>query len=167
MDFKQRLQNLRKKSNMTQQQLAKAAHVSIASIINYENGRRMPQLDIAGRIAAALDTDTDYLLNGGYRGTLDISGLSSMSTEELRAAGEKLTDIINGSNSISKQLEPIAEIHKICGEYGTTMKEWMKMREEYYTVVKKFTTVYGITFEQFCDIEEEIADMYESRTTDE
>lgn len=58
MDIKE----LRLKAGISQESLAAATGVSRISIVRYENGERIPSLDVAARIAKVLDCKTDDLL---------------------------------------------------------------------------------------------------------
>lgn len=56
------LKSIRKSRGMTQNELAKAAKVSFLSIHRYETGERIPDVDVAARIAAALGCTVDELI---------------------------------------------------------------------------------------------------------
>ncbi len=49
--------------HMTQEDLAQAAKVTRVSIARYEAGERIPSVDIAARIAAALGCTVDDLID--------------------------------------------------------------------------------------------------------
>jgi len=55
---------LRKKKGMSQSQLAKALAVSPSAIGMYEQGRRVPTLDIIIAMAQLFEVSLDYLLTG-------------------------------------------------------------------------------------------------------
>lgn len=57
----QRLQELRLKAGLSQSQLARTAGVPVGSLKNWEQGRRLPQLDAAWRLANALGISLDEL----------------------------------------------------------------------------------------------------------
>ena len=70
-----RLRQLRKDRNLTQQQLAELIGVKNSVISFYEVGERLPSPDVLRKLAMALHTTADYLL-GIERGvTVDVSGL--------------------------------------------------------------------------------------------
>jgi transcriptional regulator with XRE-family HTH domain len=50
----ERLQRLRQAKGFSQPQLARAAQVPVGSLRNWEQGRRIPALDTAARLAVAL-----------------------------------------------------------------------------------------------------------------
>ena len=63
--FGDRIRDLRKQNNMTQEQLAEALFLeNKATISSYENNRRMPAADILVEMAKVLGTTVDFLLNG-------------------------------------------------------------------------------------------------------
>ncbi len=52
---------LRKKKNLTQEALAEAVGVTRQTVAKWENGESVPDLELAGRLAAALDVSLDDL----------------------------------------------------------------------------------------------------------
>ena len=65
MKFNERLKELREKSKLTQEQLAKVSGVSSRMIQRYEYGTSRPRLDAAEKLAKALNVTTDQLLGNG------------------------------------------------------------------------------------------------------
>ena len=61
--FHEKLAEARKARNMSQRQLAEAADLSSGSVSAYEKGIKIPTVDSAGKIAAALGISLDWLLN--------------------------------------------------------------------------------------------------------
>lgn len=61
--FHEKLAEARKARNMSQRQLAEAAGLSSGSVSAYEKGIKIPTVDSAGKIAAALGVSLDWLLN--------------------------------------------------------------------------------------------------------
>ena len=59
-----RILELLAQKNMTQKQLSERASVTEAAISHYIKGDRVPRSAVAERIANALGTSVDYLLNG-------------------------------------------------------------------------------------------------------
>lgn len=59
-----RITELLTRNNMTQKQLSEKANVTEAAISHYIKGDRIPRSVVVERIADALDTSVDYLLNG-------------------------------------------------------------------------------------------------------
>ena len=55
---------LRKHAQMSQVQLAEALHVSASTIGMYEQGRRIPGVDILIRMSRVFEVSLDYLITG-------------------------------------------------------------------------------------------------------
>ena len=64
MNLAEKLKIFRKRADLTQQELADAIGVSIMTVRRWEWGDRTPRLEEIEKIAEALGTTTDYLLNG-------------------------------------------------------------------------------------------------------
>jgi transcriptional regulator with XRE-family HTH domain len=62
--FGQRLKQLRRDQNLTQQDLARKAGIHYTHISKYEAEKSMPAVDTLRRLAEALRTTTDYLMDG-------------------------------------------------------------------------------------------------------
>ena len=58
------IKNLRVRSGMTQQQLAKELHVGPSAIGLYEQGRRTPSIEILIQMSNLFGVSLDYLLTG-------------------------------------------------------------------------------------------------------
>ena len=63
----QRIKAARTGAGLTQKQLADRVGVNRVTIARVELGERKPSLDLATRIAAALDVSLDALYGGGSR----------------------------------------------------------------------------------------------------
>lgn len=59
-----RIKELLKKKSMTQKDLAEAANCTTAAISHYIKGDRIPRSSVMTKIAIALDTTSDYLMEG-------------------------------------------------------------------------------------------------------
>ncbi len=79
MSLADRLKNARKDKNLSQQELAKISDVHYSNIGRYERGDAKPSAEVLNRIAQALDTSPDYLING----TLQDKAESSINDDEL------------------------------------------------------------------------------------
>jgi transcriptional regulator with XRE-family HTH domain len=67
--FPQRLRELRQQRNLTQQALAAKAEIHYTHIGRYESSKSMPAADTLRRIAEALGTTTDFLMDGATQDT--------------------------------------------------------------------------------------------------
>lgn len=65
MEFHEKLQNLRKKYGMTQQELADKLYVSRTAVSKWESGKGYPNIDSLKSIAALFSVSVDELLSGG------------------------------------------------------------------------------------------------------
>lgn len=61
--FGNKLKILRKKYNITQQDLANELNTTKATICRWENGSREPNIDLIKKIASVLNTSIDDLLD--------------------------------------------------------------------------------------------------------
>ena len=75
VEFGNRLRQLRKARNLTQQQLATLIGVKNSVISFYEVGERMPSPDVLRKLACALHITTDYLLGIERSAVQDVTGL--------------------------------------------------------------------------------------------
>ena len=64
MDFSEKLTQLRKSNNMTQEELAANLFVSRAAVSKWESGRGLPNIDSLKAIAVLFDVTVDELLSG-------------------------------------------------------------------------------------------------------
>jgi len=59
-----RIQDLRKQHNLSQQDLADKTKISKSQINRYENRGVQPPADVLNKLASVLDTSIDFLING-------------------------------------------------------------------------------------------------------
>lgn len=92
-EFSIRLEEMLKARNMTQKELAKKAEVTEAAMSHYVKGDRTPRSSVLARIAMALDTTSEYLMEGvpqnyvdeiGYAKRLIARNVNQMSIAEKR-----------------------------------------------------------------------------------
>lgn len=109
--FKDRLKELRKNYNMTQEELANRLGIVRTAITNYETGRTSPDPETLSIIANILNTTTDYLL-----GRTDIN----ISVEELLHNISKPShedaftkEIHNLSPESQEELKKLIELYKM------------------------------------------------------
>ena len=74
-----RISSLRKKKRFSQMQLAQTLHLSPSTVGMYEQGRRVPNLDILIEMSRLFDVSLDYLITGSdYRhSNMDTPGAES------------------------------------------------------------------------------------------
>ncbi|MFG6273942.1 helix-turn-helix domain-containing protein [Megasphaera hexanoica] len=89
-----RVKELRKQRNMTQEELGKVLDIQKAAISKYENGRAEPSTDVLKKMSAFFGVSIDYLLgnssdpsqeSGGYYSDPEVAQMA----EELRTDPDK------------------------------------------------------------------------------
>ena len=65
MTVGERIKQLRKGMDLTQQQLADKVGVTYIQVGRYETGKSNPSADVLQKIAESLGTTTDFLMSGG------------------------------------------------------------------------------------------------------
>ena len=73
--FSDRLKALRKQRGISQAELAEQTEVHFTQISRYERGETKPNADAVTKIAKALDTTVDYLMNGTTDDLAENTGL--------------------------------------------------------------------------------------------
>ena len=98
-----RIRDILAKKGMTQRELADKADCTEAAISHYIRGDRVPRASVLTKIAIALDTTSDYLMEGipadvkeeiGYARKLIARNVSQMTKEEKK----KILDILIGGD---------------------------------------------------------------------
>lgn len=74
--FSDRLRRLRKRRNMTQNDLAERLEISPSTVSSYERGAAFPPIPIFIKLAKILNVSTDYLLGLENREFISTEGLS-------------------------------------------------------------------------------------------
>ena len=102
--LKNNLKKARKKAGYkTQEDFAKAFHVSIDTVRNWEQGRGVPEIGTLLYLAEFLDCDLDYLIGRIDKPTHDLQFI----TDELRLSEEAVKKLMQLSD---RQLQSISEI---------------------------------------------------------
>ena len=100
MEFPERLAELRKARNLTQQTLADRVGIHVLQIRRYEGGASQPTLDVIRRLAIALSVSADAIVFDEHeRGASDdmrlqFEALSALSDEEKHVARAVLDAMI-------------------------------------------------------------------------
>ena len=90
-NFGERLLEARKAKEFTRENLAKLVHISSKTIANYESGERYPTIDIASRLAAALDVSVASLL--GEEGEIIEKARKDFGSKGVRDMRELIDDV--------------------------------------------------------------------------
>tara|TARA_B100000508_G_scaffold138523_1_gene134797 strand:+ start:12839 stop:13174 length:336 start_codon:yes stop_codon:yes gene_type:complete len=71
LNIGERITQLRKQNNLSQEELAKRAAVSRTIIGNYERNANTPSIEVLLKLAKVFDVSVDYLIGEGQLSTLD------------------------------------------------------------------------------------------------
>ena len=88
MEFNEKLQELRKKRGMTQEELAQQIYVSRAAISKWESGRGYPNIDSLKELAKFFSVSIDELLSGDE--------VLSIAEEDQRQKASRACDLVFG-----------------------------------------------------------------------
>ena len=88
MEFCEKLQELRKKKGMTQEDLAQALYVSRTAVSKWESGRGYPNMESLRRLAALFSVTVDDLLSANQ--------LLCLAEEDHRRHSERSQDVVFG-----------------------------------------------------------------------
>ncbi|EGS9514975.1 helix-turn-helix transcriptional regulator [Listeria monocytogenes] len=82
--FGNRLKQLRKNNNKTQEDISKILGISRGAYSHIENGRNEPDMETIVKLADIFEVSTDYLLGKSNNGLVDIiaAHIDSNATEE-------------------------------------------------------------------------------------
>lgn len=96
MDFHEKLQELRKKRGLTQEELAASLYVSRTAVSKWESGRGYPNIDSLKAISAFYSVTIDELLSGDE--------LLSIAQEDTRQTETRFRDLIFGLLDLSSAM---------------------------------------------------------------
>ncbi|MGL9742145.1 helix-turn-helix transcriptional regulator [Enterococcus sp. DIV1368c] len=119
--FPERLIELRKLRNLTQQELANLLNVSKQTVGSWERGRTEPSIPIINELANILNTTTDYL-------TGRVSD-SSSSLDQQPNTGESIRSHFR-LNTAHMDIEDIEEIEEEINEYMDFLIQRAKAKRE-------------------------------------
>ena len=93
MEFHEKLQELRKQSDLTQEELAQKLFVSRTAVSKWESGRGYPNIDSLKGLAACFSVTVDDLLSGDQ--------LLTIAQEDTRQKADHLCDLVYGLLDLS------------------------------------------------------------------
>ncbi|MEA4816381.1 MAG: helix-turn-helix transcriptional regulator [Lachnospiraceae bacterium] len=88
MEFNEKLQQLRKQKNLTQEELAEALYVSRTAVSKWESGRGYPSIDSLKAISKLFSVSVDGLLSG--------EELISLAETESKEKAKSFSDMVFG-----------------------------------------------------------------------
>lgn len=113
-DLGSRIKGLRKEKKMSQGDLALLCSTTSAAISRYENGKRIPRSDTVARIARALDTSVDYLLDSTLHADGGEDNVRLSSAMQIIGMAQKQNEIT------PKQALVLQEItREVFGDFGS------------------------------------------------
>lgn len=83
-DFGYRLQELRRKKRMTQEQVAKRLGLSKTTISGYENNVKTPSLQVLTKLAILYGASSDFILGLDNRKMIEIDELTASQEDIIR-----------------------------------------------------------------------------------
>lgn len=93
MEFHQKLQELRKRKGLTQEELAQALYVSRAAVSKWESGRGYPSIDSLKALAKFFGVSVDGLLSG--------QEVLTVAEEDNRQKVDRFRDLVFGALDLS------------------------------------------------------------------
>jgi transcriptional regulator with XRE-family HTH domain len=99
MEFKDRLKQARTSKKLSQNELAKMVEVHVTNISRYERGENRPTTEVLSRLANALDTTTDYLMNGSTDEAADVN----ISDKELLSLFKRVSTLSSDRKKVVKE----------------------------------------------------------------
>lgn len=101
-----RIREIREQRGYTREQLAEYAEISANFVWEIETGRKSMKAQVLGRISAALDVPTDYLLFGeiSYKPNAKINSIVSAQPAEVQKQIEKMITVFLETLSIKEKL---------------------------------------------------------------
>ena len=91
-EFGMRLKELRKENGLTQLQVGERLSVSKALISSYESAARYPSYDVLIKLANLYGVTTDYLLGLDNRKMIDVSNLTPIQLDAVKAVLKSYSD---------------------------------------------------------------------------
>ncbi|WP_299466398.1 helix-turn-helix transcriptional regulator [uncultured Microscilla sp.] len=98
MELGERIKNLRTKAGLTQKAFGEKVGINYIQIGRYETKKATPSTDILNRIADALNTTTDFLMNGAQ----DEKAIAQLQDKELLQLFRKVEQLDKEDKNLIK-----------------------------------------------------------------
>ena len=142
MEFNEKLQNLRKKNNISQQELAQKLYVSRAAISKWESGRGTPNIESLKNISKIFSVSVDELLS--------TDELITFAMEESKKREGNFKDLIFGLLDICALL--LFFLPLFAQRIGTIVNEVSLLKLTYFSpyirisfiLLTVFTAIFGV-----------------------
>lgn len=89
----EKLRDLRKTNNLTQEQLAMRLGLAVSAISSYESCSRRPSYEILIKYARIFHVSTDYILGLSKRDYIDVTGLNDKEKAAVMNVVTVITDL--------------------------------------------------------------------------
>ena len=116
-DFGLRLRDLRKKHNMSQEELGRRVNRSKSVICSYESNLKFPPLGVLTDIAAIFNVSLDYLVGFDKAEMISVETLSSPQKQLIRTIIDEFKSPSHSSDGLTPRQQQIL---------GALMKEFAK-----------------------------------------
>ncbi len=145
MEFNEKLQKLRTKENLTQEELAEKLFVSRTAISKWESGRGYPSIDSLKAIAKYFDVTIDELICG--------EEIVTLAEQDIKESGKKYTALICGILDCLIILLLFLPVFGDTGAAGVTSAALPAMTGTHAWLKIVFIAVVGITaVNGFCTV---------------
>ena len=165
--FRKRLLQLRTEKRLSQSKLAKQIGISPATIGYYENGDRLPDIDIAARIASFFGVTADYLLGFSNARTTErnmktaceITGLSEKSIKNIQKTERTLDKMCNKVDiSMKKHIDGV-EAYEVLNLFLSS-DTFREILYNFFDMSGNYKALFFLQF-LFCELETEEAESHE------
>ena len=100
MSLADRLKKARTDKNLSQQELAKRANVHYTNVGRYERGDAKPSAEVLNKLASALESSPDFLMNG----SLEDKAANSLADQELLSQFKRIEQMPDDRKRIIKEV---------------------------------------------------------------
>lgn len=165
--FRKRLLQLRTEKRLSQSKLAKQIGISPATIGYYENGDRLPDIDIVARIASFFGVTADYLLGFSNARTTErnmktaceITGLSEESIKNIQKTERTLDKMCNKVDiSMKKHIDGV-EAYEVLNLFLSS-DTFREILYNFFDMSGNYKALFFLQF-LFCELETEEAESHE------
>lgn len=108
MDFPTRLKELREEKNLNKRELGELLNISASTVSMYENGNRVPRVEVLKSLADFFNVDTDYLL--GINEDKDMK--KKQEEQDIAVIVDNLIKGLSSDSSLLYSGEPMDEVTK-------------------------------------------------------
>lgn len=108
MDFPTRLKELREERKLNKRELGELLNISASTVSMYENGNRVPRVEVLKSLADFFNVDTDYLLGINE----DKNTKNKQDEQDIAVIVDNLIKGLSSNSSLMYSGEPMDEVTK-------------------------------------------------------